>query len=288
MSSPEESPAQRAARQRRERREAKIKAGGSARLDKITSLSGRTPASAHGDTSPSPTPQPPSRTDSPALSPETFAQPSPPVDGPPGDDMRAQQEYLRALLRSNPSEQQNQQQIDEDPMLKLLSSLMGGMPGAENTAPGSDFTPPPPGNNLKPDDLAGALGIPPFLLKFLLGGGSTPASPAQKKQELIWKLLHTVFALLVGVYLVFLVGSSIATYGDNPPPPAAAQNPFVVFMTGELLLNGMGLLLGTSQQGTFALGKQLFSSLVRDGSIAIFILGVGSWWNGGWQVLGSY
>jgi hypothetical protein len=45
MSSSEESPAQQAARLRRERREAKIKAGGSARLDKITSLSGRTPAS---------------------------------------------------------------------------------------------------------------------------------------------------------------------------------------------------------------------------------------------------
>lgn len=41
MSAPEESPAQRAARLRRERREAKIKEGGSARLDKITSLSGR-------------------------------------------------------------------------------------------------------------------------------------------------------------------------------------------------------------------------------------------------------
>lgn len=203
--------------------------------------------------------------------------------------MRAQQEYLRALLRSNPAEQQNQQQIDQDPMLKLLTSMMGGMPGAENTAPGSGFTPPPPGNNgLKPDDLAGALGIPPFLSKFLLGGGSAPVSPAQKKQEHLWKILHTVFSLLAGLYLVFLVGSSIATYGDNPPPPAAAQNPFVVFMTGELLLNGLGILLGTSQQGTFALGKQLFSSLVRDGSIAIFILGVGSWWNGGWQVLGSY
>lgn len=43
--STEESPAQQAARLRRERREAKIKSGGSARLDKITSLSGRTPAS---------------------------------------------------------------------------------------------------------------------------------------------------------------------------------------------------------------------------------------------------
>lgn len=37
----EESPMQKQARIRRERREAKIKAGGSARLDKITSLSGR-------------------------------------------------------------------------------------------------------------------------------------------------------------------------------------------------------------------------------------------------------
>lgn len=44
MSTVEESPAQRAARMRRERREAKIKEGGAARLDKITSMSGRTPA----------------------------------------------------------------------------------------------------------------------------------------------------------------------------------------------------------------------------------------------------
>lgn len=44
MSSTDESPAQRAARLRRERREAKIKEGGASRLDKITNLSGRTPS----------------------------------------------------------------------------------------------------------------------------------------------------------------------------------------------------------------------------------------------------
>jgi len=42
MSEAEESAAQRQARIRREKREAKIKAGGSERLDKITKLSGRT------------------------------------------------------------------------------------------------------------------------------------------------------------------------------------------------------------------------------------------------------
>jgi len=41
----EETAAQRQARIRREKREAKIKAGGSERLDKITKLSGRTPES---------------------------------------------------------------------------------------------------------------------------------------------------------------------------------------------------------------------------------------------------
>lgn len=42
----EETPAQKQIRLRRERREAKIKAGGSARLDKITSLTGRPPPAA--------------------------------------------------------------------------------------------------------------------------------------------------------------------------------------------------------------------------------------------------
>lgn len=51
MSEAEESPAQRQARLRRERREAKIKAGGTDRLDKITKLSGRTPESSKLHTS---------------------------------------------------------------------------------------------------------------------------------------------------------------------------------------------------------------------------------------------
>lgn len=45
----EETAAQRQARIRREKREAKIKAGGSERLDKITKLSGRTPESSKSE-----------------------------------------------------------------------------------------------------------------------------------------------------------------------------------------------------------------------------------------------
>ncbi|PCH00528.1 GET complex, subunit GET2 [Penicillium occitanis (nom. inval.)] len=295
MSSAEESPAQQAARLRRERREAKIKAGGSARLDKITSLSGRTPASMH-DASLSPSPQPrPEAVPTPDL--PTQRQPTQPspqptipsAEGAPEVDpetIRAQQEYLRALLRASPPEQQAQQQIDQDPMMKVLSSMLGGLPGAENTAPGAGMAPPNQGD-LGMNDLTSALGIPPLLSNMIFGGGQQQQTPEEKNREKILKLLHTSFALVIGVYLVTLVSSAVTTYGVNPPPPATAQNPFVIFMTVELLLIGARMVWGKPQQGTLATGLQIFRTLVRDGSIAIFALGAASWWNGGWQVAAS-
>ncbi|EER39742.1 conserved hypothetical protein [Histoplasma capsulatum H143] len=104
MSAAEESPAQRAARLRRERREAKIKADGSARLDKITSLSGRTPASTLREDSP------PSLSDSsptPGHRPQTLSKSSSPLPPPPNvedqapENLKAQEEYLRAFYAHN-------------------------------------------------------------------------------------------------------------------------------------------------------------------------------------------
>lgn len=164
--------------------------------------------------------------------------------------------------------------------MKLLSAMLGGLPGGENTAPGSAA------GNLSPSDLTSALGLPPFLSKLLLGGGPQPQTPEEKKREWIWKLLHVFFALAVGVYLLVLIGSSVATYGSQPPPPATAQNPFVIFMTGELLLNGAKMLQASRHKGQLTdpgTWVQLVRDIVRDGSVAVFALGAGSWWNGGWQ-----
>jgi hypothetical protein len=55
----------------------------------------------------------------------------------------------------------------------------------------------------------------------------------------------------------------------------------------ELLLSGARLFLGQSQQGTLKVGLQFLKDIIRDGSIAVFALGVGSWWNSGWQISGS-
>lgn len=163
--------------------------------------------------------------------------------------------------------------------MKLLSAMLGGLPAGENTAPGSQA------GQLAPSDLTSALGLPPFLSKLLLGGGLQPQSPEAKKREWIWKLLHVFFALASGIYLLMLIGSSVTLYGSQPPPPATAQNPFVIFMTGELLLNGARMLLASRSDGqlvNLATWLQLVRNVVRDGSVAVFVLGAATWWNG-WQ-----
>jgi hypothetical protein len=240
------------------------------------------------DESPSPSPQPrPQAVPTPNLPTQPLPQPTIPSAGAAAEadpeTIRAQQEYLRALLRANPPEQQAQQQIDQDPMMKVLSSMLGGMPGAENTAPGAGMAPPNQGD-LGMNDLTSALGIPPLLSNMIFGSQQQQQTPEEKNKENILKVLHTLLALFIGGYLVTLVSSAVTTYGVNPPPPATAQNPFVIFMTVELLLIGARMVLGKTQQGTLAFGLQIFRTLVRDGSIAIFALGAASWWNGGWQI----
>lgn len=247
---------------------------------------------AHEDVSPSPQPATP-----PAASPEPTSQssritppspqPTPQLGSDPSPDtIRQQQEYLRALLRANPPEQDRQQGIDEDPMMKLLGSMMGGVPGAESTAPGSGTAPgqsnAPP--SLSPSDLTDALGLPPMLSKMLFGGATQPATPEEKRRQSILSFLHLIFAVTVGLYLLLLVSSSVATYGARPPPPATARNPFLIFLTGELVLSGLRVL--TTQNGqTFGLSTltQLFQSFLRDGRIVVFLLGAGSWWFGAWK-----
>ncbi|OJD16404.1 hypothetical protein AJ78_03434 [Emergomyces pasteurianus Ep9510] len=274
MSAVDESPAQRAARLRRERREAKIKAGGSARLDKITSLSGRTPASTLREDSPpslsdsTPTPEQRPQTPSKSLSP---LPPSPKVEDQTLENLKAQEEYLRAFLRS---QRPLDQQAPEENPAALLSSLLAGGPASNDTSfPGGEG----PAFNLA--DIASGFGVPPFLANFFLGGNSKPTSPAEQRIAWIWKLVHVVFSVAIGIYLLSMFWSSLSTYGPNPPPPATAQNPFILFLTGEVVLSGTRVLTRArdGQLGNARAWIQLLGELVRDGRIAVFILGTGMW-----------
>ncbi|KAJ5093211.1 hypothetical protein N7456_009072 [Penicillium angulare] len=287
MSTPDESPAQRAARQRRERREAKIRDGGSARLDKITSLSGRTPQSTQEEHSPSPQPSQPTP---PAVS----QSPSPSLQEQQDQQsvaaLQAQQDAFRAMLRqAAPEVAQHQQSQEanevEDPTLKLLNSLLGSMPTDPNGPPppgGAPGQAPGAGPSLGPAAIASMLGLPPFLANLV--GGAFQTQEENPKSVRLWKTLHIFFALSVAFYLLFIIGSSVALFGSLPPKPATAQNPFVIFMTGELLLCGSRVLIG-GQNGVRSAMK-LVKDVIRDGSLIIFALGLGSWYTREWQVLG--
>lgn len=171
--------------------------------------------------------------------------------------------------------------------MKLLSSLLGNVPQGDQNAGGAAAgggrgaggTP-----GLSPADIAASLGVPPFIANMLGGAGSKPQTEAEKKQVQIWKVLHVVFSIAVAVYLLILIGASVTTYGTQPPPPATAQNPFVIFVTGEMILSGARLLMKSRDGGVagLALLVQMFRDVVRDGSVVLFLLGMGTWWHRAW------
>ncbi|KAK2850670.1 hypothetical protein FQN49_005437 [Arthroderma sp. PD_2] len=305
MAEVEESKAQRAARLRREKRAAKIAATGSARLDKITGLSGRTMSFRDDSPSSRNTPSPPSGVryaSPPAQSPPRPQQPFGPLPGlgmPPntGDSspqsMKEQEEYIRALLRSQQPPAPPPDSVDPT---KLLGSLLGmPSPGAGMTTPGGTPSFPPGGGDapdLSPNDIASALGVPSSMASFFLQANSAQASPSAQRNTSIWRAVHIIFATATSLYLLMLLQSTISLYGggDRLPPPATAQNPFLILVMGELLLTGTRVMFmndegnggGNGVIGKLKTGKRVLSDFMRDGKIMIFVLGIGSLWMDNW------
>ena len=191
---------------------------------------------------------------------------------------RMQEEYLKALL-GGPSQGQGQQAGQatdpgtEDPMMKMMSQLMGGMqsdPNDPNAMP-----------SFNPDDLAKATGLPSFVTNKLFGSKKAPPTPAEARQTRLWRSLHAIFAIITGLYLLFTVRRSTQTFGESPPAPATFQNPFTVFALGELFLQSARMLTaGQSGKRGAGLWLQMVKESAGDGAIMIFLLGVSSWLKG--------
>ncbi|KAG9693227.1 hypothetical protein KCU69_g9179, partial [Aureobasidium melanogenum] len=142
-----ESPAQRSARLRREKRNAKIQAEGSDRLARITQLSGR-PAPAPEEPSMKQTPTKPAQA-TPTKTPQQAS-----VEDP--DEVDISEHYWTPTPSdqtqlSRLQQQQQQQspfarpgQQDEDPMLKMMQSLLSGDPSAAGGIPDSAMDDLPP------------------------------------------------------------------------------------------------------------------------------------------------
>ncbi|KAF4965544.1 hypothetical protein FSARC_6675 [Fusarium sarcochroum] len=237
---PEDAAAQRAveqARLRKERREAKLKAGGSARLNKITGLGGRLPgepepASATTTATDAPTPAPAPAASASAASPtadhadpeevdisEHYYKPertaTSRTNAPDAQEPAISEDQLRQMMlgfeRGNGSGTASPAPggIDEDPMMKMMSQLMAGA----GLPPGS--MPPFPGMP----------GVAP--------GQGPPVPPTAIRSSAstnLWRLLHALVALGLGLYIVLLTpftGSKIereraALAGTTPADPLIA------------------------------------------------------------------
>lgn len=165
--------------------------------------------------------------------------------------------------------------------MKMLQAMMGGMNGTSdpNVPGGAGTAGPFPG--FSPDDISKATGLPSFLTNMVLGGQKTPPGEAELQATRLWKIVHVIFAIIAGLYLVFTITRATATFGESPPRPATFQNPFVVFVTGELLVQGTRVATsGYSGKSGLGLWIQILREFFGDGAIAVFMLGIASWWKG--------
>lgn len=198
------------------------------------------------------------------------------------EQARMQEEYLKALLgRSSPDgapgRPQNQpgSSEEEDPMMKMLSSMMSGLNG--NADPNN-----PGGLPFNPEELSKATGMPSYLTNMLMGNQKAPPTPAEIQSTRFWRVLHVIFALVSGLYHVMMFSWAEDSFGGGPPAPATFQNPFVVFALGEILLQSARVLLsGPSGKRGPGLYLQMAKEFAGDGAVIVFILGLVTWLKGG-------
>ncbi|KAI0181938.1 hypothetical protein GGR52DRAFT_526849 [Hypoxylon sp. FL1284] len=325
------------ARIRKERREAKIRAGGAARLDKITGLGGGIKRDV-----PSPEQIPTQATTTTSPAPSTTAAPKP-IPDPHGDpeEVDISQHYYepRATARPPPTDdasggmseaqQLRQMMLDldrgagaagtpppmgmpgidgaggEDPMMQMLTKMMsgGGLGGAGGANP---FAGTP---------LDGLLGS--------MGGGTGPnaggpnPNPMQQAQQVaanktanVWRILHAVFALGLGLY-VALSTTFAGTLDERERSATAAESTddgsiehartyfFYAFTSVEALLLTARYFLDAGREppkgwmwsvagflpepaGGYARHAlryaQILGTVRSDALVCVFVLGLCSWW----------
>ncbi|OLN92031.1 hypothetical protein CCHL11_01523 [Colletotrichum chlorophyti] len=342
---PEDAAAQRAAEQariRKAKREAKIRAGGTARLNKITGLGG-------GFQRDDPVPSPPSTTSSPAPSAtqapakptasaehadpeeidisqhyyEPASTPRPSAAGPPIDPNAMTEDQLRQMMlgferpggapAANPfAGAGGMPGGEDDPLMKMLSQMMaGGGPGG----PGAGGFPGFPG-------VGGAQGGFPAGFPGMPGmpGMQTPEQAKAASSAYLWRILHAVFAISLGLYIALtttFTGSKLErertalafNYPVGSDESVADVNSmekgrevfFWMFATAEAVLLTTRFFLergGPAPAGvlwtivgflpggikTYAETAlrygQIFATVRSDILVCVFVLGICSWWRG--------
>ena len=158
---------------------------------------------------------------------------------------------IRALLHASapdPSTQdQEAQQIEEDPMLKMMSQLMEGIqPGSTSADASPDGL--PPGLAALMGPVAGNAGA---------GAARTPAQQSAATFDYAWKIVHAFFAFALGLYAVATSTSFTKSLVRVPGKPNEHDiyqrdgiNLFWAFATVELVLQSTRYFLERGRTGS--------------------------------------
>ncbi len=206
---------------------------------------------------------------------------------------------LRAMLRAGapqPGMEMEGAPSGDDPMAKILSQLLGGMPGGENGIGG-----------------ASDAGIPPGLAAMLGAGGAAGTAsilPEQKQDTsaYLWRIIHAISALCLGLYVTATSSAFGQTIerdslgaGMQKPPKMEGPNLFFVFAAVELCLQSSRLLLekdsGGGKLGSWIglaagflpepyrgyvalIGRyaRIWGTVVEDAMVVVFVIGCTAWW----------
>jgi len=189
----------------------------------------------------------------------------------------------------------------QDPMLAMLQQMMG--------ASGSDFT----GAPGAPGQAGAASDLPPGLANIFaaMQGSSSPDPPPEQSSAWIWRLVHSLFSLSLAIYIVLrspFTGSERlrhSAHNDDwtvqPTPAQNAAHFFYLFATFEVVLQTSryfvekGQLQGSGILSTIAgilpppygghvrtIGRYsvIWSTVVSDAMVVVFVLGAASWCKG--------
>jgi len=289
-----ESPAQLKARLRRERLAAK---SGASRLQQITALQGGPPKTLRElekDVPVTPSSTPP-RASATATTTTTTQDP---------DEVDiSSHNYAPAALPRRPSPfafDGVASDALQDPLMAMLQQMMG-----DGSVPGMPSLPGASGNPGAPQET-----LPPGLANMFGGTVSTEPEPDHSSAWL-WRLIHSVFSLGLAMYIVLQTpfnGSKMSrdnVVDDNWALQSASTQTFAhffyLFATFELVLQTSryfiekGQLQGSGVLSTVAgilpapysayvrtIGRYsvIYSTVVSDVMVVVFVLGASSWWQG--------
>ncbi|KAL9089077.1 MAG: hypothetical protein Q9165_005890 [Trypethelium subeluteriae] len=271
-SASDESPAQRQARLRRERRQQKVTSGGKDRLQAIASLSGRTVA----------------QMDEAAAAANATQQPTV-VDDPDEVDISRPYDGQPPPRNESPAQPPMPENMN-DPTMRLMQQMLGSDPG-------------------NPSDLDRPDANDPMtrLMQQIMSGQGTKQQAQPSNGGYMWRIVHSLFALMLALYIALsstFNGSKLSratVVSESEQGGGVTLRLFWMFATAELILQStryfiekgrlpeagwlgmVGNVLPEPFKSYVAIIARygvMWTIVVSDAMVVVFVLGALAWWNG--------